>query len=195
MKIRIKKLNLLLIFLLGLPIVLATSANYYAKTTVYFNIPSDASFRIALPSAYSYEDITGTDYAGATETSPGWVSFNFSTIPDEHVEPYAEGNAAYTQSGVATPIFLYDPTGTSAIALTINLTTIPTGVYIGVNGSCGSCTSPKTVEGNLTANTAMSLTTSLATDDFFNCTLWGYVDATASAGESSGTMYHHSAAA
>jgi len=195
MKIKLSRMKLLLILLLCLPTVLAISANYYAKTTVYFNIPSDASFRIALPSSYSYTDITGTDYAGATATSPGWISFNFSTIPDEHVEPYAEGNTSYAQSGAGTPIFLYDPTGTSAIALTINLTTIPTGIYIGVNGSCGSCTSPKNTEGNLTANTAMSLTTSLATDDFFNCTLWGYVDATASSGESSATMYHHSAAA
>jgi len=196
MKIRLNITKLLLIFLLSLPIVFASSANYYAKTTVYFNIPSDASFRIAMPSDYTFTSITGTDYTGATATSPSWISFNFTIVPSDHVQPYAGGESGKAQNGVATPIFYYDPSGTSAIKLYINLTNIPTGISVGVNGTCtGSCTSPKTTEENLTANTEMLLVTSLPTTSYFNCTLWGYVDNTASAGESSGIIYHHSTVA
>ena len=187
----------ILIFLAILSGVLAASQNYYAVTTVYFNIPYDASFRIAMPSSYTFQSITGLDYATATPTSPGWISFNFTSTPQDHVQPYAGGVSGDAQNGVTKPIFRYDPSGNTPIRIYINLTSIPTGIAVGVNGTCeGPCTNPRTVEQNLTASVEMVLVDSLPTTSFFNCTLWGYADTAASPGESPPiNMYHHSARA
>lgn len=193
MKSRIYILTLL-IFLAILSGVLAASQNYYAVTTVYFNIPYDAAFRIAMPSSYTFQTITGIDYATATATSPTWVSFNFTSTPQGKVQPYAGGISGDAQNGLTKPIFRYDPSGNTPIKIYINLTSIPTGINVGVNGVCdGPCTNPKIVEQNLTSNTEMVLVDSLPTTSYFNCTLWGYADASASPGESPPiNMYHHS---
>jgi hypothetical protein len=184
-------------FLLILAVAFAASQNYYAVTMVYFNIPYDAAFRIAMPSTYTYQDITGVDYNSATATSPAWISFNFTATPQAHVQPYAGGISGDSQNGITKPIFRYDPTGNTPIRISINLTSIPAGIAVGVNGTCdGPCTNPKTVEENLTANVEMVLVDSLPTTSYFNCTLWGYADTTATPGQSPAIpLYHHSARA
>lgn len=196
MKLRVYILSIF-IFLVFLSGVLAASQNYYAVSIVYFNIPYDASFRIAMPSSYTFQSITGVDYVTATATSPTWISFNFTQTPQSHVQPYAGGVSGDSQNGVTKPIFRYDPSGNTPIRIYINLTSIPTGIAVGVNGTCeGACTNPKTVEQNLTANIEMILVDSLPTTSYFNCTLWGYAETTASPGESPAiNMYHHSARA
>ena len=183
-----------LIFLAILSGVLAASQNYYAVTTVYFNIPFDAAFRIAMPSSYTFQTITGVDYATATATSPTWISFNFTTTPQGKVQPYAGGVSGDAQNGATKPIFRYQASGNTAIKIYINLTSIPSGIAVGVNGTCdGTCTNPKTVEQNLTASGEMTLVDSLSVGSYFNCTLWGSADATASPGQSPPVnMYHHS---
>jgi hypothetical protein len=193
MKSRIYILSILT-FLTILSGVLAASQNYYAVTTVYFNIPYDASFRIAMPSSYTFQSITGVDYATATATSPAWISFNFTSTPQGKVQPYAGGVSGDSQNGLTKPIFRYDPSGNTPIKIYINLTSIPSGIQVGVYGACdGSCTNPRIVEVNLTQNQELSLVDSLPTTSYFNCTLWGYADASASPGESPAiSMYHHS---
>lgn len=196
-KMRLNKVSIITIlsFLVIGTAVFAASENYYAKTEVYFNIPYDAAFRIAMPSTYTYNDITGTDYATATATSPGWISFNFTQVPSR-VEPYAGGLAGDTQSGLTKPIFMYNPTGNTPINISINLTSIPTGTQVEVNGVCGgtgSCTIGSSLPVNLTANVETLIVGNLATNSYFNCTLYGYADDTASPGESLPvTLYHHS---
>ncbi len=191
---RLNKVSIITIlsFLVIATTVFAASENYYATTEVYFNIPYDAAFRIAMPSTYAYQDITGTDYATATATSPTWISFNFTQVPAK-VEPFAGGLAGDVQSGLTKPIFRYDPTGNTPIKIYINLTSIPTGTQVEVYGVCdGACTNPISASVNLTANGETQLVESLPTTSYFNCTLHGYADDTASPGESSVIMYHHS---
>lgn len=191
---RLNKLSIITIssFLVIAAAVFAASETYYATTEVYFNIPYDAAFRIAMPSTYTYQDITGTDYGTATATSPTWASFNFTVVP-ARVEPFAGGLAGDAQSGTTKPIFLYDPMGNTPIKIYINLTSIPTGTEVEVYGVCtGSCTNPIAAPVNLTANVETLLVDSLPTTSYFNCTLYGYADDTATPGESSVTMYHHS---
>jgi hypothetical protein len=193
MKLSIYILSIL-IFLTILSGVRAASQNYYAVTAVYFNIPYDASFRISMPSSYTFQSITGVDYATATATSPTWISFNFTSTPQGHLQPYAGGVSGDSQNGATKPIFRYEPIGNTQIKISINLTSIPTGIAVGVNGVCeGPCTNPKTVEQNLTANVEMVLVDSLPLGSKFNCTLWGYAETTASAGQSGPiNLYHHS---
>jgi len=192
---RLNKVSIITVlsFLVIATAVFAASENYYATTEVYFNIPYDAAFRIAMPSTYTYQDITGTSYATATATSPAWISFNFTVVP-ARVEPYAAGLTGDSQSGLTKPIFRYDPTGNTPIKIYINLTSIPTGTQVEVYGVCdGSCTNPIAVSVNLTANVETQLVESLSTTSYFNVTLYGYADDTASPGESLPvTLYHHS---
>jgi len=191
MKLRIYIFSIL-IFLVILSGVMAAS-QHYAVTTVYFNIPYDASFSIAMPSTYTFQAITGVDYASATATSPTWISFNFTTTPQGHMQPYAAGISGDSQNGAIKPIFRYLSSGNTAIKIYINLTSVPAGIVVGVNGTCdGSCTGGKTVEQNLTANVEMLLVNSLPKNSYFNCTLWGYADTTATPGQSQAILYHHS---
>jgi hypothetical protein len=190
----------LLSFLAIVTFVYAQSQNYYARTDVYFNIPYDAAFRIAMPSSYTYIDVTGSDYATATATSPSWISFNFTQVPQDHVQPYAGGLAGDAQDGITKPIFRYDPTGNTPIRISINLTSIPPGITVSVNGTCDNvvtgCTNPLTTETILVAGVEQVLVESLAVDNYFNVTLWGSADATATPGESGPViLYHHSTVA
>jgi hypothetical protein len=200
------KLNKILLivtlnFLVITTFVYAQSQNYYARTDVYFNIPYDAAFRIAMPSGYTYVDITGTDYATATATSPSWISFNFTQVPQSYVQPYAGGLAGDAQDGITKPIFRYDPTGNTPIRISINLTSIPSGITVKVNGTCDdvapeNCTNPLTTETTLVAGVEQVLVESLAVDNYFNVTLWGSADITATPGEYGPViLYHHSTVA
>ncbi len=191
MKTRICVLTVL-IFLAILSGVMAAS-QHYAVTTVYFNIPSDATFSISMPSTYTFQPISGLDYASATATSPTWISFNFSTTPQDHVQPYAAGVSGDSQNGVTKPIFRYLASGNTNIKIYINLTSIPSSIAVGVNGTCqGSCGFQRNAEMNLTQNSELLLVDGLQKNSYFNCTLWGYADKTATAGQSMAMIYHHS---
>ncbi len=192
MKSRIYILSIL-IFLAIVSGVLAVSQNYYAVTTVYFNIPYDASFSIAMPTGYTVPTtITGTNYQFATATS--LISFNFTDIPSR-VEPFAQGTSAYAQSGTAKPIFMYTSLGNTNIKIYINLTQTPSGIQVEVNGACdgAGCTKNAALPLNLTGNSETRIVDSLSTGARFNCTLYGYADSNAQPGQSNGIpMYHHS---
>lgn len=175
----------------------ALSNTYYAKTVVYFNVPSDATFSIAMPSDYaSGTDITGESEGGATATD--WVSFNYSSGDEATLqEPYQLGSAGNTQVGTAQPIFLIDNTGNTASQFEIYVdSAMPSGVELYVNATCGSCTSPLetlTVMG-VAEGSANVLTTSLATTgDYLNVSMYSNTTG-ASDGVSSRTVYVKSTA-
>ena len=174
----------------------AASSTYYAKTVVYFNVPSDATFSIAMPSDYaSFTSITGTTEGGATATD--WISFNFSDGTQAALqEPYQLGSAGNAQAGATQPIFYIDNTGNTAEKFEIYVdSSVPSGVSLYVNATCGTCTSPLTTLTlmGVAEGSANVLTTSLATTDFLNVTLYANTSAAAD-GISSRTVYLKSTA-
>jgi len=178
-----------------LPLAYAASSVYYAKSTVYFNVPADASFAIAMPADYSsWTTITGTDETGATAVD--WISFNFTNVPQSTLqEPYQLGDSANAQSGPTKPIFYIDNTGNVNEKFEIRIdSSLPTGVEMYFNATCtGTCTNPTT---DLTAisTTYQTLVDSLPTDAYLNVTLYANVTSTASAGQSSVLLYIKSSA-
>jgi len=184
---------LITLLMLSLPLVYAASTTYYAKTTVYFNIPSDATFSIAMPSDYaSWPPITGTTEAEATATD--WISFNFTsgTANSTLVEPYQLGAAANTQSGTQKPIMYIDNTGNVNIVLAINGTAPPTGIQMFFNGTGG--TSPLTDLKQMTGTGYVDLMNSMTNTEFFNLTLWANVTGEGSHGQTSIDIYLRSTA-
>ncbi len=133
----------LLLMTMGMPNIEAASSSYYASTVVYFNVPTDATFSISMPSDYgSWTQITGT--AEGTATATDWISFNFSNVPQAALqEPYQLGAAADAQSGTAKPIYYIDPTGNTNMSFEIKINeSAPTGVEVYFNATCdtgGAC--------------------------------------------------------
>jgi len=167
---------------------LAISSEYYAKVPVYFNVPSDASFAVALPSSYTFTDITGTSEAGATTLS--WISFNFTDIPQYWVEPIVQGVSTDAQNGAAKPIFLIDATGNVNITVSIRFeSSLPSGITVCANATCSpvtgtscgtvqeTCTSVDTSYVQLASNLAYSGNT------YLNVTLYANVTSGVEGGE------------
>jgi hypothetical protein len=192
----------ILSFLVIATAVFAASENYYARTDVYFNIPYDAAFTIAMPSTYDFPDkvvVTGLSFGDATATSPSWISFNFTQTPQSWIEPFAGGLSGDNQAGTSRPIFRYDPTGNTAIRLSLNMSgSYPTDITVYANGTCddttpANCNTPLTTATLLTVNTEITLVNSLSTNNFFNITLWGTAGINAPVGQSGPMiLYHHS---
>lgn len=190
-----KILSIITAIMVGLTTVivptLAASNVYYAKTTVYFNVPSDATFSIAMPSNYaSWTQIVGTTEGGATSTT--WISFNFSSASSGTlVQPYEAGASGDAQNGALEPIYYIDNTGNVNEQFKIYLgTATPSGVALYVNATCGSCTSPLTTltAVGVTEGSANTLTSSLANTDYLNITLYGNTSS-ATAGETNRVIY------
>jgi len=193
---------ILIALLLGMPIVLAASTTYYAKTTVYFNVPSDATFSISFPDDYTaWNSITGTTEGGATDLSTSdWISFNFTNVPENWVEPYHLGASANSQSGITKPIFYIDNTGNTDEKFELYwATSLPTGIAVCGNSSCtGTCSSPGTLStctsigvGSASATTFAS---TIKTDEYLNITLYANVSSGAAGGETSEVIYIKSSA-
>jgi len=178
--------------------VFYNSSNSYVQSNdtdnVYIEITAviyDASFAIALPSVYTWTQITSTTEAEANFTQPDWISFNFTDFPQSWVEPYAGGDSANAQQGAARPIFLIDNTGTGTIDIYLRFSSLPNGVTVYANctctGTCGSCVSTPTQ----ISTSYVLLVQDLAIDNAYaNITLYGSVGEGAQAGELGGyTIY------
>ena len=194
-----KKLLFLTLILLGIPGVLAASTTYYAKTVVYFNVPSDASFAIAMPANYAdWTQITGTDQTGATATD--WISFNFTEVPQNWIEPWQLGQSSNNQAGITKPIFYIDNTGNVDEKFELYWSgSLPSGISVCGNSSCtGTCTSPGTLTEcttiGETEGSATTFATTIKTDEYLNITLYANVSSGTAAGQTSQTLYIKSTA-
>lgn len=197
-----KKINLMAALLLVLTSAgLAASSSYYAKTTVYFNVPTDASFAIAFPDDYTaWNDITGEDEGGATDlTSSDWISFNFTSGTENWVEPDHLGESANGQDTMAKPIMYIDNTGNTDEKFELYWATdLPTNMEVCANSSCtGTCSSPGDVaactEIGVSEGSETTFATLIKTDEYLNITM--YANATgADSGETSEVLYIHSSA-
>ncbi len=194
---RFKILVAMISLLAMMPMVsFAASTSYYAKSPVYFTVPSDATFQIAMPSDYtSFTAITGENEGAATAVN--WISFNFSTVPQAALQvPYETGASGNAQTNIK-PIFYVDNTGNVAESFKIYVdASLATGLTMFVNATCASCTSPLTaltVVG-VTSGSANTLTTSLANTDFLNITLFANASSSAASGTTSKNIYIYSTA-
>lgn len=174
------------------PIVLGAATSYYSKTTVYFNVPSDATFSIAMPDDFTdLVAITGTNEGGATATD--FISFNFTATTDATlIEPYQVGAVATTQDHVnLVPIYRIDNTGNVNMKFEIKFdSALPSGVTI-----YGNATEGATETGTLTAIATNYVTMEAGMDNtkYLNITLFGNTSSAAS-GETSRTLYIKSTA-
>ncbi len=180
--------------LLGIPAILAAN-NYYAKVVVYFTIPSDATFTIGFPSAYTPESISSTDENAPTQTT-SWISFNFTSGTENWLQPRTSGLAANAQVGPGKPIFYIDNTGNVNEKFDLN-GTVPTNFGVCANATCdtaggASCGSVTSTCTNITSTYA-TMATAVTSTSFLNVTL--YANATgASSGISSGSVWIKSSA-
>ena len=176
-----KKLLFLTLILLGIPGVLAASTTYYAKTVVYFNVPSDASFAIAMPANYA-------------------DSFNFTEVPQNWIEPWQLGQSSNNQAGITKPIFYIDNTGNVDEKFELYWSgSLPSGISVCGNSSCtGTCTSPGTLTEcttiGETEGSATTFATTIKTDEYLNITLYANVSSGTAAGQTSQTLYIKSTA-
>ncbi|MFQ6071143.1 MAG: hypothetical protein ACE5KT_00365 [Methanosarcinales archaeon] len=177
--------------LLGTPIALAETATY-ATTKVYFNIPEDTSYTIAMPDTYTGAQsfsITGTTEAGATSTD--WISFNVSSLPAKEIEPYAKGDPTRNQNGVAQPIFLIDPTGNVNISIYQRWNETPiTGINVSVNGTTTPTTGCGTFSSlfNITSTYQLAIQNLGKTGCYGNLTMYGYFETGISGGEQTANL-------
>lgn len=193
--------GILAVLLALTPAVLAASTEYYAKTTVYFNIPSDATFSVSFPDDYTgWNAISGTTEGGATDlSSSDWVSFNFTSGTENWVQPQHLGVGANVQAGITKPIFYIDNTGNTDVKFELYwATSLPSNIEVCGNSSCtGTCSSPGTISACTSIGVAEGSETTFAstikTDEFLNITL--YANATGAAtGETNEVIYIHSTA-
>ena len=183
--------------------VFAASSDYYAKTTVYFLVPTDATFSISFPDDYTaWNTITGETEGGATDlSSTDWVSMNYSTVPETWVQPYHLGVSGNAQAGISKPIFYIDNTGNTAEKFELYwATALPSNIEVCANSSCtGTCSSPGDVaactEIGVGEGSETTFATTINTDEYLNITLYGNVTAGATAGETSEVIYIHGSAA
>jgi hypothetical protein len=181
--------------LLGLPLASAASTTYYAQTTVVFNVPSDATFSIAMPADYgSWTSITGTVEGSATATD--YISFNYSSVPQAALqEPYQLGSSGNAQNGAASPIYYIDNTGNTDEQFDIKLNqSMPSNVELYFNATCvGSCGTVQTAEAQISTS-YQQLASAVTTSSYLNVTLWSNVSSGASAGETDRVIYIRSTA-
>lgn len=181
MKNKILALTSLLTLLIGVPMVMASATSYYSKTTMYFSVPSDATFSIAMPSDYtSWTEITATSESG---TATDWISFNFTGIPNPTlVEPYQLGASANAQAGMTKPIIYIDNTGNVNEKFEIKASaSLPTGVEVYFNATGGA--TPTTTLTALTTN-YQTIEAGMDNTKYLNVTLYANASSSASAGQS-----------
>lgn len=173
------------------PFVSAAAASYYAKVSVYYNIPTDTSFNIAFPSTYT----SGFNETAANTTTTNWISFNFTTTSDTFIQPRTTGDAGKAQSGSLVPIFLIYNTGNTAETMALNAT-VPTGYVMCANASCtgGDCTSPVATCTALGAAGYTTMFTGLGVGKKGNITLFANSSSSSTAGQSAGNVFIQSSA-
>ena len=190
----------LAVLLLNLPLALAVSSVYFEYTQVYFNIPRDALFQIALLSGGTYTwsgSPTAITEGGATATSPVWVSFNMTTVPAIERQPQTVGVASDIQSGILKPIWKFKNTGNCNEYYSIKMnSTLGTDLAIGFNetcdtGTCGTENNALGVYKNMTQNAVYVVANNMALNAIINITLWGSASAASPAGESGGYFIIH----
>jgi len=174
------------------PIGALAATSYFATTTMYFNIPSDASFSIAMPADYtSFTAITGTSEGAATATS--WISFNTTTWPQATLQQATQlGDFAKNQTGSLVPIFYIDNTGNTNEKFEIKAAgALPTGVFVWFNATGGG--TPTTT---LTALTVgyQTLEASMTNAQFLNVTLYANTSAASATGQTTQSLYIKSTA-
>ena len=181
----------------------ATVMAEFATTRAYFNVPSDRSFQIAMPSAFSFQDINASAQGNATETD--WISFNFTTAGPEKRPACRKGIGApagpncqnETYGFMNWTIMRIDNVGNTAINITMYINeSMPTSTEIEVNstsdngaGVAEACGTKPTSGGGLAdlpnnisdnTNTAGALFVWLnipSASCFVNVSMWGYLTA------------------
>jgi hypothetical protein len=158
----------------------------FTEGTFLVKIP-DATFTVAMPTAYTFYNITNESETTASNTTPRNISFNFSTIPQYWVEPCAGSDCTNSQQNASLnrPIYLIKATGNVPIDIGIRLNaSLPTGLAMGANATCYgaiSCQGPlQTI-----SNTYVNLVTQLNTDSASsaNITLFANLTGSVAAGE------------
>lgn len=187
--------------LLTISAVFAASTEYFGKNTVYFNIPSDATFSIAFPDDFtSWNAISGEDEGGATDlSSSDWISFNFTSGTENWVEPDHLGASANGQAGITKPIMYIDNTGNTDEKFEFYwATSLPTNIAVCGNSSCtGTCSSPGDVSACTVIGVSEGSETTFAslikTNEFLNFTMYAN-SSSAAAGQTNEVLYIHSTA-
>lgn len=187
----------ILLLLVTVPIALAE----YAVTRVYFNVPSDTSFSISMPSDYAANkwNITATEEATANETD--WISFNFTTAPQATLQqPWRVGLESEEQDGSSKPIMMLQPRGNTNLTFTMyRNVSLPDNVFLYVNATCfaaGYCQDELTT---LTAvdTSPLILATQVAWDNTngrLNVTLWANTSSGVIGGQTSIWLFTNTSA-
>lgn len=108
MKRKTKKLLLLAIALLVVPLALA---QVYTTTQVLFNVATVVGFSLTLPG----QSAISANSTGAPTTA---IVFNSTTGTDSNVDAVVQGGTAQSNG---TPIFVYDNTGTVNLNMSVYL--------------------------------------------------------------------------
>lgn len=90
----------------------------WAEVNVYYNVPTLKTFNVQFASQYS----GGYNETASNTTLSNWISFNFTSVPQYEAEPYTNGSASDTQSGITQPIFMVLNTGNANEDIKLNLT-------------------------------------------------------------------------
>lgn len=166
---------------------LAASNNYYSRTSMYFLVPGDATFSIAMPADYtSWDAQTDTSEPGAATTD--WISFNFTAVPQAALqEPYQVGDSGQAQSGVAEPIMYIDNTGNCDEKFEIKAdAALPSNIFVWFNA-----TSAGTPTTGLTALTTsyQTVEAGITTSQFLNMTMYANTSDGVATGETTQDFY------
>lgn len=196
-KMQKKALTVLIGLLMLATPVFSASTTYYAKATIYFNIPVDASFSIAMPNSYaSWQSITGMTEGTATQTTD-WISFNFSSHNSATlIQPYQLGEAEDTQNGATKPIFYIHNTGNVNESFKVYMgSALPSGISLYVNttsNGCGTLLSALTIV-PVSEGSSLQVASSCNTTDYLNITLYANTSY-ATTGETNRAFYVKSTA-
>ena len=166
----------------------------YAYTKVYFNVPTVTTFRVRMPSNYTDgRNISITAVAEASADATGWISFNFSALPDNDVEPYVEGRSGEAQASVDNPIFMYENSGNTDINISLYWnSSLAAGYTVTANGSGVDCTVNNIQSLTSSSDPGSLIVGDLTTTGHANVTL--YANASASATDSENELFHKSVA-
>jgi hypothetical protein len=135
MKIKYKDISIITALILAL-VSTAVLADQYAYTQVYFNIPSDISFKISLPGD------AASPYTSSATSPPttAWISFNTSTLPANGVQPWTLGvnDVSHRQNGPSYPIFYVENAGNTIIDFNITIASLDSCLTLCANATCGN---------------------------------------------------------
>ena len=166
---------------------LAASNNYYSRTSMYFNVPGDATFSIAMPADYtSWDAQTDTTEPGSATTD--WISFNFTAVPQAALQqPYQLGISGNNQAGATRPIMYIDNTGNCNEKFEIKaLGALPSNIAVYFNASNGG--TPTTTLTALTTS-YQQVEASMTNSQYLNITLYANTSAGVATGQTTQDFY------